>query len=262
MIYIDKYAYISALKDTAPAAKALLALVTLVVCIASCSFFTFGLAFGVMSYLTVFKANIPARYYGKLLLVPAAFLLMSVLGVVVSISSTAPAGPALLLGGWYIYITKAGLLQAAILLGRALAAVSALYFLVLTTPMRDIIRLLQACRVPVVLTELFTLVYRFIFLLLEKADIKRSSQQSRFGYLHFRRGCTSFGMLCASVFVESLEQSGRIYDAMLTKGYDGRLKFLPGQNRLTIAQGAAIAAFGGILVLAGHTAALIGLWNG
>ena len=67
------------------------------------------------------------------------------------------------------------------MLARALAAIAAVYFLVLTTPLTEIVGLLRRLRVPALLLELMVLAYRQIHVFSEVAGQMRSAQVSRLG---------------------------------------------------------------------------------
>ena len=78
MIYIDKYAYISALSEVRPERKLILGLLSLFLCILSSRLLAFATIFLFMVYLTVGKAKIPGKYYLKLMSLPFTFLFFSV----------------------------------------------------------------------------------------------------------------------------------------------------------------------------------------
>ena len=70
----------------------------------------------------------------------------------------------------YLCVTEKNLHQAVLLFFKAFGAVSCLYALILTTPSHEVIGTLRRCRIPAILTELMSLIYRFIFVL---TDVQR-----------------------------------------------------------------------------------------
>lgn len=218
MIYIDKYAYISALADVRPERKLILGLVALILSILSNRLIAFAVIFIFMVGLTVGKAKIPAKYYLKLMNLPFLFLLFSVLGIILDIAWTPT---------FQIRFSADAVSRAVYLVGKALAAVSCLYFIILTTPIRDIIGVLDQLRCPAILISLTLLIYRSIFLLMDVANIKLKSMQCRQAFQKPKGFFKAFGMLWGSVFVGSLRNSEWMYQAMLVRGYDGRFRFLP-----------------------------------
>ena len=218
MIYIDKYAYISALAEVRPERKLVLGLLSLILCILSSRLLAFAAIFIFMGFLTVGKAKIPGKYYLKLMSLPFTFLFFSVLGIVLEVRINP---------NFQIGFSADALATAIYLVAKALGAVSCLYFIILTTPIRDVIGILDYLRCPKILITITTLIYRNIFLLMEVATIKLKSMQGRQGFQSSKSFFKSSGMLWGSVFVGSLRKSEWMYQAMMVRGYDGSFRFLP-----------------------------------
>ncbi len=232
MIYIDKYAYFSALKDVNPLVKILFGGLSLIACVCSVNVLAFGIVFVTMFYMTVFKAKIPLSYYIKLLLLPLGFMIFGVVGVVVNVAWLPRPLDCL----WYmnvcnlnIYVSKSGLPTAATLVCKSMSAVSCLYFIILTTPFRDVVHFLYLLKCPKVLVTLSVLIYQFIFLLMDTADIKLKSQLCRGGYRGFKGFARTFSMLWGSVFIQAWLKSRWAFKSMQSRGYDGQLKLMPQQ---------------------------------
>lgn len=237
MIRIDQYAYNSGLRHVNPDLKILFAVTTLIVCVCAPSPLSHALVLTVMLFLTIVKANIPVKYYVRLMVLPLGFLLLSVLGIVVNIAPAMPRNdPGIQLFGHSFFVTGQGLQTAARLVLKSVAGVSCLYSLILTTPLRELTNTLYRFHVPKPLVNLLTLTYRFIFLLTDKAKTKLNSQKCRFGYARTRNCLPSFGMLWGSVFVQSMQSGQAVYQSMCARGYDaGRgMCILPKKTRLGI----------------------------
>jgi cobalt/nickel transport system permease protein len=86
-------------------------------------------------------------------------------------------------------------------------------------------------RVPELLIDLATLMYRFIFVLLESLERMLIAQESRLGYRTYRRGMVSAGLLGSQLFIDAYRRSQRLQTALEARGYDGVLRVLPGQYR-------------------------------
>ncbi len=250
MIYIDKFAYISALKDTKPELKVLFGIATLIACIGSNNFISFGIVFISMFLAVVVLAKIPIGYYAKLLLLPFGFLVLGVLGIILNVSKEV-SNPlwSVKLGEYYLFFTQSGLELAARLVCKSLAAVSCLYFIILTTPIRDIINLLKYLKCPETLVSLITLMYRFIFLLMEISLTKIKSQQCRHGYEKMRGFTKTFGMLWASVFIQSFRSGEWINKAMLLRGHDGNMKFIKKKITISIKEQVLVMCFVFLIIL-------------
>ena len=246
MIYIDKYAYFSELKNTNPLLKILFGGLSLIVCVCSESFLSFAVVFTAMFYVTVFKAKIPLGYYIKLLFLPLGFLTLGVLGIVVH-GTRFPVPidcvAALNFQGFSIFVSKSGLMTASSLICKSMAAVSCLYFIILTTPFRTIVHFLHLLRCPEILVTLSSLIYHFIFLLMDIADVKLKSQRCRNGYRGIKNFPRTFAILWGSVFVQAWFKSQWAFKSMQARGYDGRLRFPPQKFRMTITEIALLSLF-------------------
>ncbi len=67
-------------------------------------------------------------------------------------------------------------------------------FMAMTTPLVDMVDLFRRVGVPVILIDVMTLMYRFIFVLLDSLDRMYVAQNSRLGYRSWRRGSTARGV--------------------------------------------------------------------
>ena len=86
MILIDKLCYQSGLRYVNAAEKFVYAVLSLVFCIASSSAVVAFLVFLTNGILTVGKGRIPLSHYIKLLLVPAVFLLLGTVAILIEFS--------------------------------------------------------------------------------------------------------------------------------------------------------------------------------
>ena len=227
MINIDTYAYSNTLKTVHPAEKFLFAMITLIVCLTSSTVITPLIVLPLMAGGIIIKAGIPGRFFVKLMLVPLSFLLLSVITIAFSVS-TNPVGFWLAqnIAGLTVGIRFPDLVTAVHLLIKSLGAVSCLYFLALTTPMTEIITVLGKMRVPVIITELMLLIYRFIFVFMEIATTIRRAQSSRLGYVSMKSSFRSLSQHFSALFGKVFLQSNELFDTMASRGYKGEIKVL------------------------------------
>lgn len=227
MLLIDQYAYANRLLPVHPAEKFFFAVSTMVVCLVSSSPVTFLAVVLLMAVVTTLGGGIPGRFFARLMLVPAAFLVTGVATIAISFDGN-PAGLlyAIPLGDYTVGVRSRDLVLAINLFLKSLGAVSCLYFLSLTTPMVEIIAVLRRLKVPPLFIELMTLVYRFIFVLMETAERIRISQASRLGYSSLRNSYVSLSWLFSILFLRSYHRSHAMFTALLSRGYDGQLKVL------------------------------------
>lgn len=214
MLSLDKLAYTSAIRMKNPNEKLCFSLSFLFVCI-FCNHWIISLfVFGLMSFFSVAIAKISFKVYVKLLALPLLFTIFGVLGVFFS--------------QWGISAgnSREVWLLAFSLLIKSFASTSCLYFLILSTPMVDVIYSLSCCKLPSLFLELMMLMYRYIFVLLEFSYIVFISQESRLGYVTYRKSISSLAKLASSLFLSSYQRAGEYFSAMESRLYQGEIKVL------------------------------------
>ncbi|KNZ71143.1 cobalt ABC transporter permease [Thermincola ferriacetica] len=227
MLNIDQLAYSNRLRYVHPVEKFIFSIVTMGLCLAFTSIHLYAAVVVLMGFGVLALARIPWQVYLRLMLLPAGFLFIGVLTVIISVGGT---------GYDWIYRWNLGPLSLGIrhtdlvlglnIFGKALAAVSCLYFLSLTTPMVEMISVLKRLRVPALFIELMGLVYRFIFVLMETAQKIHTSQSSRCGYATLATSYRSTSQLISSLFAKSFQRSSMLFTALTARGYTGDLQVL------------------------------------
>ncbi len=225
MLHIDRYAYRNRLYGVHPADKVCLAGTALFVSLAGAPPLTPLLVLVVMAGATVGWAGIPWRYYLRLVAVGLGFL---VLGLPAVALQAGPAGDGLLwgvrVGTFFLGLDRAGVERALHLLVKCLGAVSGLYFLALTTPVTELLRVLRRVGFPGLLLELMDLVYRYLFVLLETAGSIYVAQAARDGYASWGRAFRSLGLLVSVLFVRAHHRALALFTALSARGYNGSLE--------------------------------------
>ena len=229
MQIIDRYSYCNRLRTVDPAQKAGLAILTLALCLVLDRPAVGLLAVLWMWALACWRAGLPAPLFGRLLLAEGFFLLLAAFGVALTIGNVAPVASLwrAAVGPWWLSFSRASVESSVALATRALGCTAALNFLALTTPLTDLTDLLRRMRVPSLLVELMTLVYRFVFTLLESLVRIRSAQECRLGYSGFRRGTASAAILAGHLFWDAYLRGKRMQVALDSRGYSGELRLLP-----------------------------------
>lgn len=229
MHLIDRYAYTSRIRRIDPAQKTALAVLVIVLCLLLNRPAVGLVAVGWMVALTVLWAGVPGQVIGRVLLAEGLFLGLAVMGVALSISPALPPPPfhGVQVGPLWVGTSPVSLALAALLVSRALGCAAAMNFLALTTPLVDIVELLRRLRVPVVLIDLMSVMYRFVFVLLESMQRMHTAQQSRLGYATRRAAMRSSGLLASRLFVDAYQRSARMQTALESRGYIGDLRVLP-----------------------------------
>lgn len=227
MYIIDQYAYRNAIRELDPVQKSSLALVAILFCLSLDQPMVGLITLGWMAGLTILWARVPASTFGRVLLAEAPFLLLSVTGVALSVSLTPIAAPAVQLGPLWIGSSAETLDLALRLFTRALGCAAALNFLILTTPLLDLIELLRRLRMPETLIDVMSLTYRTIFVLLDSFRRMAVAQDVRLGYSSPWRAMRSAALLGSQLFLEAYRRSQRMQMALESRGLAGSLRALP-----------------------------------
>lgn len=175
-----------------------------------------------MSSATVAFSRAPLKFYLKLLLAPAGFALTGVI-IIAFFSGSGQELLSFELGGYPLAVRADGFELALLVLARSLSGMCCLYFLALTTPMIELFAVLKASRLPESLIELSMLIYRYIFVFLDMALSIKYAQTVRLGYSNFKRSLSSMGMLGSTLFIRSWEQGDKLFLAMNSRCYDGKM---------------------------------------
>ncbi len=229
MFQIDYYAYSNRMVSIHPAEKFSFSFITMLICLVINSYAISLAVILLMTGAVVLRAGIPCRLFLKLMAMPAAFLLVGVAAIALSVSLSGQAEGTLWgfsLAGVSVGVAAENLALAGSIFLKSLAAASCLYFLALTTPMVDIISLLRKIKAPSLFVELMGLVYRFIFVLAETAEKIYTSQSSRLGYVNMNRGYHSLGQLVSNLFIKSYHRSKMLFNALVSRCYTGEIAVL------------------------------------
>ena len=178
--------------------------------------------FIICSFLIVYKAKIPLKFYATFMAIPLGFALLSV--IFLAFLGTGPKIWSL--GFFGIGVTAAGINQGVLVFFRVLGGVSALGFLILTTPMNRIFAVFHDLHVPSVITDLAILMYRYIFLFLDVTATMYNSQKTRLGYKDYMSWMNCLAQLSGMVFIRTWEQGEISYKALASRGYNGQLNML------------------------------------
>lgn len=246
---IDYYAYNSGLKDWNAGIKVYFAVCTLVLVILLDSIYISLFVVLSMSAITLIAGKIPWRVYIHYMNVPLTFIVLSCIAIALQFT-TQPIGELYFkAAGIYACITKNGIITAVRVFFKSFAGMSALYMMSFSTPVNEVICVLQKMHFPQLFTELMHLIYRYIFILFDVAGRMQTSARARLGYRNFMQSCRSFAGIAGNLFLISLKRADTYYDAMVSRGYEGNLNFLMDEKPLKLWQAALCFAYFMILAL-------------
>jgi cobalt/nickel transport system permease protein len=190
---------------------------------------------GWMGLWIVGHAGIPPRTFLPLLLLPLGFALISLPALVVNAAPGAAValvrsdvwrGLSWPLAGGELYLSRAGLQQAALLVTRSLAASSCVLFALLTTPINELIAVLRRLPVPGLFLDLMVHTYGFIATLTAIAAELWTAQQARAG----RRGplklVRDLALLVGLLLHRALASYRALAMGLAARGYDGELRLI------------------------------------
>ncbi|MEP0807223.1 MAG: cobalt ECF transporter T component CbiQ [Chloroflexota bacterium] len=131
---------------------------------------------------------------------------------------------------WDLTISDAGLLRFISIVVRSWLSVQMAILLVATTRFPDLVHALEHLRVPSILTTIIAFLYRYLFVLVDEVFRLLRARESRSATAAGSRsggsvawGARVAGNMAGQLFLRSYERSDRVYNAMLARGYTGRL---------------------------------------
>lgn len=226
MLMLDALAARSGLAGVSPVIKTLFSIITLVLCVCA-SDLVVGVAVALsMVLIMCLLGKVPVSEVFTLLRIPLLFLTVSCLVILLEVSRTPVGLWQLPLGHRYLCVTPFSLNRSVTLFFQSMGAVCCLYFLSTTTPMPQIMEVLRRCHVPELVMELMYLIYRYLFVLLDVQQKLTISASSRLGYSSLRRSVSTAGHISGTLLAASFRRSNQCFDAMESRGYDGKLRFL------------------------------------
>ena len=197
----------------------------------------------------VFLSRIPFSF----VLVHLRWVLFFVLAISAILSLTVPGS--LLVRASFLGISREGVRLSLLISLRAISAALLIFPMIGTTRFNLTLKALQKIKIPERLIQLFMFTYRYIFLLMDEEKRIFIAASSR-GWVKRTNFSTLriMGNLVGMLLVRSFERTEHIRDAMLSRGYNGRLNIL---DEFTLSPGDFIKAS---LIIAGALALNLSRW--
>ena len=235
-MFIDTLAQTSRLKNIHPALKFCTLLALMIISVTSKNVFTGLFLMITMLILAVCAGGLSLSQYAHILSRPVLFLCIASLALLFEVSAEATGILNLNIFGFWFNVTAHTQAQTALIVCRALGAVSCLLLLGLTTPMPDIIGILRRLRCPDIVIDLMYLIYRYIFILLSLHHQMHAAAKSRLGFRDYRTSLRSTGSIYSKLLARSYQIGSKNFDAMESRCYDTGIRFLEHPKSLTTAQ--------------------------
>ncbi len=239
---IEQCAYANRWRRVSPAAKALVALSGIVASFVARTPLAATAVVGLLATATWVGAGITVSRYLRVAAPALFFLSTSCLSLAFSLGRDADSG------ALSLHLTPEGLQKVAEVGTRSLGALAALLFLVLTTPLIDLIALLRRLKTPEVLLEIMVLCYRMLFVFSDAVHDTLTAQSARLGYATPRLALRSLGGLVANLTVQVWQRAHDLHVAAQSRNNDGPLRFLEPTFAHAGRDSTLAAASGGLLI--------------
>ncbi|MFA9377967.1 MAG: cobalt ECF transporter T component CbiQ [Lachnotalea sp.] len=233
---MDKFAVNSGLAYINPELKLMVGIASLIICLMSKTGIVAIMVAIAMIVVTLRYGKVNFNDYCHMIFIPFSFIILSGIVLLVDISKSKMGYIDIWIYVRYLSITKASLMEAVLVSTRAFCGVCCLYMISLSTPLYEIIGVLQRCKVPEIVIELMYLIYRFIFILLETYHNMKTAAETRLGYINLKRSYQSIFGICSNLLVIAFKKASRSFDAMEARCYDGKLKFIEREKTITVKQ--------------------------
>jgi len=240
---IDYYAYHSGMRNINPGIKMLLAVGTLMFTVGADRLGLSLFVMFTMSGITLILGKTPVKVYLHYMSVPIIFMLVSGFMIAAQFAGSAAGEWNLDLSFFYICFTEESIRQSVKVFCKAFAGMSALYMISFSTPMNEMIMVLRKLHIPRLLAELMGLIYRYIFILYDVAGGMQTAAKARLGDRNFMQSLRTFAAIAGNLFLISLRKANAYYDALLSRGYDGKLEFLNDETPVKAKQAVGVAVY-------------------
>lgn len=218
---IESAAYASRWRRVLPDAKLVFALAGLLAAGLAASPAPAVAVAGLYAALTV-AGGVRFRVWLRIACGPMLFLVAGSLSLLVSLVPADTGGP--LAASWQ-WAPDAGTRMSA-LAARALASLSVLLCLVLSTPMSDLIGVLRRWRCPEVLLDLTMLAYRMLCVLAGAVDELRAAQRARLGEAGWQNALRATAALAANLAGQVWQRADALHRASLARNGGGPFRVL------------------------------------
>ncbi|ODS36772.1 MAG: cobalt ECF transporter T component CbiQ [Candidatus Altiarchaeales archaeon WOR_SM1_86-2] len=128
-------------------------------------------------------------------------------------------------------ITYQGILIFFNVLIKSWLSVLSMITLVSTTPFPQLLKGFERLKIPKVMVMIISFMYRYLFILADEIMGLKTARDARAAGNHGRLWhIKTIGDIIGTLFIRSYERGERVYAAMLSRGFDGRIKTLDDFN--------------------------------
>jgi cobalt/nickel transport system permease protein len=212
-LYLDRRSVVHGL---APEVKIVAAVVvTIAVVVTPREAFWAFAAYALILAAVAALARVPAGWLAKRSLIELPFVALAVLLPFLA------AGDEVVVAG--VAVSRDGLYAGWNILAKGTLGVVASLLLAATTTMRDLIGGLDRLRCPQIITQIATFMLRYLDVLVDEARRMRVARLSRGDDPRFLWQVRGFAIGIGALFLRAFERGERVWLAMLSRGYGGRM---------------------------------------
>jgi cobalt/nickel transport system permease protein len=162
------------------------------------------------------------------LVVKRSFIALPFAAAAITLVFTAPGPTLITLPLINVPISTPGVVRFVSIMFKSTISVQVSVILILATHLTDMLWALGALRVPRVLVGIVNFMVRYMFLLAEESVRLTRARDSRSAVLGVGPGiffrARTTGRMIGNLFLRSFERSERIYQAMISRGYQGQMR--------------------------------------
>ncbi|MDD2495632.1 MAG: cobalt ECF transporter T component CbiQ [Tissierellia bacterium] len=228
MLIIDRFAYTNKYCNSNPYIKASASLALIILSIVNSNIYILCAMIAGIILVTIFGAGIPSKSYAKMIAAPAIYLLISIFTVMFTFgfSKTVQSSDFIYCKQFqflnlYIGLAESSYKEGLILGLRASSAMVSMYFLILTTPCSQQVKVMKKIKIPTIFIELYVLTYRFIGIFFEEAILIYTAQKIRFGYNGYKNSMSSLAILIKILFTRIMIRFKDMESILEIKHFDG-----------------------------------------
>ncbi|MBA5851959.1 cobalt ECF transporter T component CbiQ [Clostridium sp. cel8] len=179
----------------------------------------FVIAFFIISLVCFKSLQIPWKNLFLRLLIPFTMAWLVFLSIIFTKGSHVLTS--IHLGSIHLNIYREGIDFGVLVILRIITAVSLASVLSFSTPMIEILETLRILKVPSIIIDIASMMYRYLFIIEQTAHNIRKSQISRLGgTLPWINRIKDSGKIALHVLEKSLDKSTKIYKSMLSRCYN------------------------------------------
>jgi len=228
MLIIDRFAYTNRFAEFNPYKKVIFSLMLILTSAINSNIYLACAIITIVIIITVSGAQIPAKSYAKMILAPVVYLSISILTIIFSFGFSEITDVSKFIYiktfdfmNFYIGVASGSIENGLIISFRAVSSIVSMYFLILTTPINQQIKVMKRVKLPNVFIELYVLTYRFIAIFFEEATEIHTAQKMKFGYNNYKNSMNSLAMLAKSLFVRVMIRYKDMESILEIKHFDG-----------------------------------------